>query len=304
MISILIFTCNAGQRFADLLDRLQTQTLKPSQIIVADSSSADSTVEVAQSRGCEVIVVDRNKFDHGATRTLLAKQAKGEILIFLTQDVKLFDNDTIKKLIEPLNSPDIAAVFGRQIAYPEASIYAEHLRIFNYSETSYQRTLSDKDTYGLKTVFFSNSFSAYRKSVIEEIGYFRDGLIFGEDTCAVAEILLKDKKIAYAAEAKVFHSHNYSICQDFKRYFDMGVFHKTESKLLRKFGKAESQGLRYIKKEFRFILKRKSYISLPGFLIRNMMKYTGYSLGKIYKSFPRELCKLFSMNKIWWDKME
>ena len=98
--------------------------------------------------------------------------------------------------------------------------------------------------------FFSNSFSAYSKLTLEEIGYFKSGLIFGEDTLAAAEILLKKKKIAYTAEAKAFHSHNYEIRQDFMRYFDMGVFHKNEYRLLKTFGKPESQAMKYIKSEF------------------------------------------------------
>lgn len=30
---------------------------------------------------------------------------------------------------------------------------------------------------------------------------------------------------AYCAEAKVYHSHNYTILQEVRRYFDTGAFH-------------------------------------------------------------------------------
>lgn len=302
MVTVLIFTFNAGHKFASLLDSLQEQTLKPAQIIVVDSHSTDQTVKVAESRGCKVIVIDHGKFDHGGTRTLAAKKTEGEILVFLTQDVKPFDSDALKKLIEPLDSPDIAAVFGRQIPHPDASIYASHLRLFNYPDKSYIRSIEDKETYGIKTAFLSDSFSAYKKKDLEEIGYFKSNLIFGEDICAAAILLIKGRKIAYAAHAKVYHSHNYTVSQDFKRYFDMGVFHKTEKWLLATFGKPTGEGLNYVKSEFKYLLKQNKIYLLPEFILRTTLKYFGYKVGLCYKYIPRTLTRKLSMNYSWWDQ--
>jgi len=56
--------------------------------------------------------------------------------------------------------------------------------------------------YGIKTAFLSNSFSAYRKKALQEIGWFKDNLILGEDTYAGAKLLLKGYKIAYVRRQK------------------------------------------------------------------------------------------------------
>jgi len=214
----------------------------------------------------------------------------------------LYDEYAIENIIKPFSEDSqIAAVFGRQLPYPDASVFAQHLRLFNYPDTSYVRVFSDREKYGIKTAFFSDSFSAYRKAALEEIGYFRNGLIFGEDTCAAADVLLKCKKIAYAADAKVFHSHNYTIDQDFRRYFDMGVFHRNENWLLREFGKAEGQGLRYIKSEIAFLMKRKRFDLLPQFALRILAKYVGYKMGWQYVYLPERINKRFSLNRVWWD---
>ena len=109
--------------------------------------------------------------------------------------------------------------------------------------------------------------------MLEEIGYFKSGLIFGEDTCAAADMLLMNQKVAYAADAKVFHSHNYAIYQDFRRYFDMGVFHRNENWLLKEFGKAVGQGLKYIKSEIAFLMKQKRFDLFPEFVLRILAKY-------------------------------
>jgi len=301
--TVVIPTQNAGRHIPGLLDSLQAQTLKPAQIIVVDSESTDQTVQLARSQNCKVITIKRSDFDHGTARNLPFSKIQTEFVIYLTQDALPCDKYAVENIIRPLSDDEKAgAAFGRQLPYPDASFFAEHLRLFNYPENSYERILNDKKKYGIKTAFLSNSFAAYRRSVLEEIGYFKSDLIFGEDTLAAAEILLKGYKIAYAADAKIFHSHNYTVLQDFKRYFDMGVFHKTENWLLNEFGSAKGQAFEYVKSEFRSLLKRKKFSLLPVFVLRNFMKHLGYNLGLQYNRLPIKIARQFSMNQQWWDK--
>jgi len=69
----------------------------------------------------------------------------------------------------------------------------------------------------------------YRKSTLEEIGWFKNNLILGEDTYAETKLLVAGYKLAYIAKAKVYHFHNYTIWEEFKRYFDIGVFTKVRT---------------------------------------------------------------------------
>jgi rhamnosyltransferase len=287
MITIIVPTYNASKCLPSLLTRLESQTIKNYELIVVDSSSSDNTVDIAQSHRANVITIPHSEFDHGGTRTLAAMEAKGDILVYLTQDALPYDEYAVENIIKPFaDDRKIGAAFGRQLPYPEASVFAEHLRLFNYPDTSYTRVLDDKKKYGIKTAFLSDSFAAYRKSILKEIGYFKSGLPFGEDTCTGAKILLKGHKIAYVAEARVLHSHNYTVWQDFKRYFDMGTFHRTENWLLKEFGKAEKEGIRYTKSEIKFLLKKKRFDLLPKSAFRLIMKYLGYKLGKLKIANP------------------
>ncbi len=104
--------------------------------------------------------------------------------------------------------------------------------------------------------------------------------MFGEDSYAVGKLLQKEYKVAYIADSKVYHSHNYTILEDYKRYFEIGVFHKTESWLLEEFGKAEGEGMKYIKSGIGYILKSNQKYFLLEFFIRIFVKYLGYKLGK------------------------
>ncbi|MDD5327115.1 MAG: glycosyltransferase [Phycisphaerae bacterium] len=283
MVTIIVPTYNASKYLPSLLIKLELQTFKDYELMVVDSSSSDDTVNIARAHHADVMTIPQSQFDHGGTRTLLAKKAKGDILVYLTQDALPYNEYAIENIIKPFTDDgEIGAAFGRQVPYSGASVFAEHLRSFNYPDTSYTRILEDRKNYGIKTAFLSNSFAAYRKSVLEEIGYFKSGLPFGEDACAGAKILLKGYKIAYIAEAIVFHSHNYTIWQDLKRYFDMGTFHRTENWLLEEFGKAEGEGIRYAKSEIKFLLKKRRFDLLPVSALRLVTKYLGYKLGTDY----------------------
>jgi len=283
MVTIIIPTYNASKYLPSLLTKLKSQTFRNYELMIVDSSSNDDTVNIARAHQADVMTIPQSQFDHGGTRTLAAKKAKGDILVYLTQDALPYNEYAIENIIKPFtDDKKIGAAFGRQVPYPGASVFAEHLRSFNYPDTSYTRVLEDRKNYGIKTAFLSNSFAAYRKSVLEEIGYFKSGLPFGEDACAGAKILLKGYKIAYVAEAIVLHSHNYTVWQDLKRYFDMGTFHRTENWLLDEFGKAEGEGIRYAKSEIKFLLKKRRFDLLPVSALRLITKYLGYKLGTDY----------------------
>ncbi len=301
-LSVVIPTYNAEGYLPKLLERLKNQTVS-FELIIIDSSSSDNTVTIAREYTDNIIIIPTSEFDHGGTRTKAAKTASGDIIVFLTQDALPYDNNTIEKILELFEDPDVGAAYGRQIPYDDASLFGKHLRYFNYPDTSYVRTLQDKDKYGIKTAFLSDSFASYRKSALHKIDYFKDGLIVGEDTYAGAKMLMKGFSLGYCAEAKVYHSHSYTVVEEFKRYFDIGVFHKNEHWILETFGKAEGEGGKYVKSEFQYLLTQHVYWQIPAFFIRNGMKYLGYKLGYHYQSLPSFLIRRFSMHRLWWQKL-
>ncbi len=303
-ISVIIPTYNAEKYIKNLLISLKNQNLGEfdlKEIIVIDSSSKDKTREIAEKLGAKVYKIPKSEFDHGGTRAKAGKLAKGDILIYLTQDALPANKNTIKNIAKVFKDDSIGAAYGKQIPYKETNIFGKHLRKFNYREESYIKSYEDKKIFGIKATFISNSFSAYKKSVLEKIGWFKDSLIFGEDQIAGAFILKSGYKIAYVSDAIVFHSHSYSILEDFKRYFDVGVFHKMENWLIEEFGKPEGEGLNYIKSEIKYILENKPYMIFES-LIRNILKYAGYRLGYHHNILPIWIIKMLSMHPDWWEK--
>jgi len=302
-VSVIIPTYNGAKHLSELMKRLASQSIT-FELIIVDSSSTDDTVEIVSPYADKLLTIPSETFDHGGTRTLAAKEASGELVIFLTQDALPADDLSLETLLKPLKDPEVSAVYGRQLPHEKSSLFGKHLRHFNYPEQSYTRILQDKERYGLKTAFFSDSFSVYRKEALERIGYFRDHLIVGEDMTAAANLLMMGYKISYCAEAEVYHSHSYTITEEFKRYFDTGVFHADQNWLLDTFGKAEGEGKRYIKSELAFLRSCRAYHRIPEFIIRNMMKYLGYKLGTHYQRLPNWLAYRLSMHRHWWHPIK
>ena len=301
-ISVIIPTYNAQKYLLNLLDRLSKQTID-FELIIIDSSSSDNTVNIAKKYTSKIITIPKIEFDHGATRSKALIEASGDIVVFLTQDALPTSNDAIEKLVNVLKqNKDVAAAYGRQIPHNNATLFGKHLREFNYKDCSYIRSFKDKKNFGIKTAFCSDSFAAYKKDAIRSVEFFKEGTIVGEDMHLVAKLLLRGYKKAYCANAVVYHSHNYTIWQDFKRYFDTGVFHVCEPWLIEKFGKAEGEGKKFIKSELNYLIRNKAYHKLPEFIIRNAFKFFGYKLGKNYKMLPKTLAKFLSMHKSWWDR--
>jgi len=260
-----------------------------------------TTEQPLQHPHFQIYRLPQSEFDHGATRSLVQHLTQDEIILYLTQDVIIQDSQSIFHLIKPFQDPAIGATYGKQLPYPNATPFAQHLRYFNYPSTPTTVSYKDKTSKGFKVAFLSNAFAAYRRQALDKIGWFKAGLILGEDYQAAARLLKQGYSIAYVPQAQVIHSHNYTITEEFKRYFDIGVFHQMESWLLKEFGKPEGEGKRYLYSEFIFIIKHKHLILLPEFLIRNAMKYLGYTLGKHHYKLSSYLKKKLSMNTYWWS---
>ena len=300
-VAVIIPTLNAEPWLGDLLGMLARQTLQPVEVLIIDSSSTDKTLDIARVHGARIISIRREEFDHGGTRTMAAGLVSADVLVYMTQDAVPADCHALARLVAPLGEEKTAASYGRQLPRRDATLFSAHLRLFNYPPSSRLSCYEDRVRLGFRTIFISNSFAAYQRSVLLENGCFSSRLLFGEDTLAVAKLLENGYCVAYVSEACVFHSHNYSILQDIRRYFDIGVFHADQSGHLKAFGGPGNAGRKYVHSELAMIVRKKKYFLFPEFLLRNLGKYLAYQLGKKYHLLPQPLARKLSMNPGWWS---
>jgi rhamnosyltransferase len=279
-VSIIIPTLNAGATIGNLLSALLSQEMKPSEIIIVDSSSEDDTADKAERYGASTIIIRRNSFNHGKTRNMAAMESQGDILVFMTQDALPFDNTLLSKLTSPLHVPDIAATFGRHIPGADASPLEVFARHFNYPDKGSVKGIEDIKRYGIKTFFFSNVCSSVKKEMFLKVGMFPEGIRANEDMLLAAKIISHGYKVAYVPEAVVIHSHNYSLLKQFKRYYNIGLSLKNNAWILKDI-KAEAEGIQFVKEQLRFVMRQHKYLWIPYIFLETITKYAGFRIGLI-----------------------
>lgn len=300
-IACIIPTYNGKKYLETLFASLKMQDIS-FDIFVVDSESHDGTYELSELNANCVTSISLNDFNHGGTRQLVVdKFSQYEAYVFLTQDAVLFDSQGIKNIIAPLSNAEIGAVCGRQLPHLDANPFASHARLFNYPDSISIKAIEDVPKLGIKTAFMSNSFAAYRASALKEVGGFPSNVIFGEDMYVAAKMLLSGWKVAYAGNALCRHSHNYSLAEEFRRYFDMGVFHFREPWIKLKFGGTGGEGLRFVRSELIY-LGVKRFFLWPESLVRNAVKLFAYKLGQKEDLLPLPLKRKIGMHRRYWDE--
>ncbi|EOF9277558.1 glycosyltransferase family 2 protein [Klebsiella pneumoniae] len=299
---IAIPTYNGGEIWKSAVINIKKYVPQDCFVQVIDSSSQDDTVAIAINAGFDVLTIASVDFNHGGTRNLAVEKniTQYDIVIFLTQDA-IPQEGFIDGIISAFQDDRVVCAYGRQLPHEDANPLAQHARSFSYPEKSYVRGKENIPEMGLKTVFMSNSFSAYRLSVFNDLGGFPSNTILCEDMFYTAKAVLAGYKVAYVADAIVRHSHNYSPVEEFKRYFDIGVFHSDEPWIRHNFGSAGGEGKKFILSEFFYLLK-KVPLWIPLSFINNFMKILGYKVGQHYKLFPVKYVPSLSMHKRFWKK--
>jgi rhamnosyltransferase len=292
-------TYNAFRTLPALIDSLKYQNAD-FDLLFIDSSSGDGTPVLLSNFTENIIKIPKSEFNHGGTRQLAIDNfPQYDVYIYLTQDIVLFNEDSIRLLIENLNDEGVGAVFGRQIPHVNANIFAAHARRFNYPSTSSVKAFEDRFVYGIRTAFISNSFAAYKREALIESGGFPSDLILCEDMYVCARMLMLNWRVAYESMAIVSHSHNYSIFEEFSRYFDIGVFHARQRWIKQGFGGAGGEGLRYVCSELAYIGISRFYL-WPISLFRNLVKLVGFKVGFYESYIGNDYKKKLSMHKGFW----
>jgi rhamnosyltransferase len=301
-VALVIPTCNAARHWPALARSIGAQRFAPQRTLVVDSSSTDGTATLAREAGFELLIIDRHDFNHGATRQLgAACVPEAEILIYLTQDAFPSGPEAFANLLAVFEDPQVGAAYGRQLPRPDAGPIEAHARLFNYPPVTRICSDEDRKALGFKAAFASNSFAAYRRTALDQVGGFPAGTVLAEDSMVFARMLLAGWKTAYVADACVIHSHNYSVREEFSRYFDIGAFHARECWIEREFRGPYGEGRRFVISEMRYLAPRHLHL-IPLCLLRTAAKYLGYRLGRREAALPVPFKRAVSMHPNFWDR--
>lgn len=301
-VRVIVPTLNASRYLPRLLEGLAKQPIARDQILFIDSSSTDDTRAQCESFGAQFVTIDRAEFNHGGTRArAIAMFPEATVFVMMTHDAISVDETTLPNIVAAFADPEVGMAYGRQLPRPGARGIERFSRLFNYGEHSAVRSLADAPTLGVKTTFCSNSFAAYRATAYHQVGGFPIDAFFAEDQITAGKMILAGWKLAYRADAQVFHSHDYSVREDFNRYFDVGVFHARNPWLHEQFGSAESEGMRFLRAETGYLAAHDP-AQLPSAIARTFAKYIGYKLGRAEQRLSNAAKAKLSMQPLYWRR--
>lgn len=109
-VSVIIPAFNEEAEIGRCLKSLQQQTLKDKEIIVVDDGSTDKTQEIVQQFSVKLLA--QSHLGPGRARNLGAKEARGEILVFVDADMT-FDKKFLEKLTIPIIKNETIGTFSK-----------------------------------------------------------------------------------------------------------------------------------------------------------------------------------------------
>ena len=292
MISVLIPVKNGGTDLVRCLQAIARQRVDDEvEVVVVDSGSADGSAERARGLGARVHEISPEEFDHGGTRNLSAEIARGEVLVFTTQDAYAPDGDWLQRLVAPLVVPEVAGVYGRQIAHEQARPPERFFLDFLYGPWPRVQRIEDANELSFQTTMFSNVSSAMRRAVWEQ-NRFAEGIGMSEDQEWSRRLLLGGLVIVYEPSAVVRHSHAYTLGGAFRRFFGSGMS-SDRSYLADRSSRRVLRGalLEYATAELVWLWRTGQVRWLPYAAVYELTKLAALQLGSRHRQLPPWLVK-------------
>ena len=242
------------------------------------TKSNDNTEQILKNISAQYSIEKKEKFSHSLSREKIAMKSDADILVFITQDIEIKNSDWLEKLIKPIINNEADATFSRQIS--KYNNIEKYTREKNYPEKSYIVDKNSLQTIGMRAFFFSDAASAIRTIIFKDLnGYDGKNLPTNEDQYIAYKLIMNKYKIKYCADSIVYHSHNFTLKQLYKRYYDTGVFFK-QNTYLDEYGtnKAGGELAKYILKR---AIQDKNIKVILEFLPNMIVRFWGMKVGKM-----------------------
>jgi len=212
LASILVRARNDGAYIGRTLRAIMEQECPvPFEVICCDDASTDGTDEIIRSfPGVVCLPRPEGEYRPGQRLNYMVSHCRGDIVVFNNADAVPLDRFWLRELIAPLTAGTADAVYGNQLPRPDAAylVRKDNLRAFG-----------DGREAAKWRFFFSLATSAVRRKDLVEHP-FDERIRYSED---VEWAHRRPIRIAYAPEARVEHSHNYTVAELKTRFFGEGA---------------------------------------------------------------------------------
>jgi rhamnosyltransferase len=296
VISVVIPVKNGGQDLERCLAGIAAQTVDEEvEIVVVDSGSTDGSVDVARAAGALVEEIDPTEFGHGRTRNLGVRLARGDLVVFTSQDAVAADETWLAHLSTAARSdPEVAGAYGRQLPHADARPPERFFLDFLYGPEPRIQRVAEEEELTFESTLFSNVNAAVPRWALERFP-FRDDLTMSEDQEWSRRALRAGFSLVYEPRAAVRHSHAYTIRSAFRRFFDSGVSAEhayvegDESRAA-----LRRAGARYAREELAWLWRTGRRRWIPYTAVYELGKFAGLQLGLRHERLPRRLRRRLS----------
>lgn len=303
-IDVVIPSYRPDEKLIKLLEMLSIQSEKVNKVIVMNTDESLWTYEFKclNYDFLEVHHILKPEFDHGKTRNEGVNHSDADIVILMTQDAVPCDEGLVKSLVDALEEDElIKAAYARQMPTDSSSIAEKFTRQFNYPDKALVKSEEDIKTLGIKAFFCSNVCCAYKRNTLNELGGFVNEAVFNEDMVYAHKLLTSGYKIKYEPKAKVYHTHEYTGIQQYRRNFDLAVSQVMHPEVFEGIS-SESEGVKYVINAFKYFVKNKKPFQIIPFGIKCVFKLAGFRKGKkFYELSEKEVLKAAG-NKSFFEK--
>ena len=206
---------------------LKQENINLNKIRYVLTRSSDNTEKILNDIKAEYEIIEPNQFSHSLTRENAARKSTADIIVFISQDIKIESRKWLYYLTKDIVAETCDAAYSRQIA--EKNNIEKYTREKNYGDKSYIKTKLDIEKMGLNTFFFSDASSAIKREVFQKLNYY-DGKLLpsNEDQYIAYKLIMAGYRIKYCSDSVVVHSHDFDFKSLYKRYQATGKFYRTE----------------------------------------------------------------------------
>lgn len=293
-----------GHDLRELVEKLLDQTVRLGRIIIinTDREFFDEK-EYLIAPAVEVVHITRHEFDHAGTRDMGLRMSDADYVLFMTMDAIPKDNYLVEKLLSGFRRADnIAVSYARQLPKKDCNRIEQITREFNYPAQSRVQTSDDIKELGIKAYFCSDVCAMYDTSIYRSLGGFNAPAIFNEDMVYAAGALDAGYAVSYCADALVYHSHNYTGRQYYRRNFDLGVSQADHPEIFERFN-VKGTGMQLVRKSLAQICRKGTPADIIRLVYYSGMKYLGFRKGKNYRKLSLKTCLKHTSDKEYWNRL-
>ena len=229
-IDVICPLYNAENYIENLHKSLLKQNTKINKIVYVLTKSKDNTEKKLKELKCNYKLINPSDFSHSLTREKEAFNSKADIVVFITQDIDIRNDNWLEELVKPIINNGAAATYSRQLT--KFNNIEKYTRENNYPNYDIIKDKISIKQLGLKTFFSSDASAAIKRDVFVKLnGYDNKNLPISEDMYFSYKLIMNNYKIKYCSKSIVYHSHNFKLKEIYDRYKLTGKFFKQNSYL-------------------------------------------------------------------------